>query len=180
MPLIDEPDTLLDRELMAKIANNYTTRDGMIIDGDGNCWYKWRSDGLDSWWRFFEEIIDNPMGRRLANAACDEEEWLLNSQDLEFTGFFRKKKARRAIVERWQMNGWGMPYLNPPGFDSVGLTPVFSGILQADIERINSKRYRMLWEEKSAETTTLVLNPSNLPVSPSKKWIDNLYSFLII
>ena len=82
MPLIDEPDTLLDRELMAKIANLYTTRDGMIIDGDGNCWYNWRSDGLDSWWRFFEEIIDNPMGRRLANAACDEEEWLLNSQDL--------------------------------------------------------------------------------------------------
>ena len=30
----------------------------------------------------------------------------------------------------------------------------------------------MLWEEKSAETTTLVLNPSNLPVSPSKKSIE--------
>ena len=51
-PLIDEPVTLLDRELMAKIANNYTIKDGMIIDGYGNCWYKWRSDGLDSWWRF--------------------------------------------------------------------------------------------------------------------------------
>lgn len=178
MPLIDEPDTLLDRELMAKIADHYTTREGMIIDGDGNCWYNWRSDGLDSWWRFFEEIIDNPMGRRLANAACDEEEWLLNSQDLDFTGFFRKKKARSAIIERWQLNGWGMPSLNPPGFDSVGLTPVFSGILQADIERINSQRYRMLWEEKSAQATTLTLNSSNLPVSPSKKSIDSYESGL--
>ena len=32
------------------------------------------------------------MGRRLANAACDEEEWLLNSQDLDFTGFLERKK----------------------------------------------------------------------------------------
>ena len=31
----------------------------------------------------------------------------------------------------------------------------------------------MLWEEKSAETTTLTLNSSNLPVSPSKKSIDS-------
>ena len=85
MPLIDEPDTLLDRELMAN-SQSLHYRDGMIIDGDGNCWYNWRSDGLDSWWRFFEEIIDNPMGRRLANAACDEEE-CTNSQDLNLQVF---------------------------------------------------------------------------------------------
>ena len=168
MPLIEESESLLDRELMSRIANYYTTKDGLIVDLHGNCWYKWRTDGLDSWWRFFEEIIDNPMGRKLVNAACDEEEWLLNSQELDYTGFFRKKKVRNALEERWKLNGWGIPCLNPPSFESVGLTPLFAGILQADIERINSKRYRMLWDEKSAETTILTLKESNVPVAASK------------
>ena len=60
--------------------------------------YKWRTDGLDSWWNFFEEIIDNPMGRKLVNAACDEEEWLLNSQELDYTSF-QEKKVKNAIEE---------------------------------------------------------------------------------
>ena len=47
----------------------------------------------------FEEIIDAPMGRKLANAACDEEELLLNSGVLDHTGFFRKKKITQALEE---------------------------------------------------------------------------------
>ena len=74
MPLIDEAENLLDNNLMDRIANNFTSRNGLIIDNDGNCWYRWRSDGLDTWWRFFEEIIDAPMGRKLVNSACDEED----------------------------------------------------------------------------------------------------------
>ena len=71
----------------------FTYRDGLILDKQGHCWYRWRSDGLEAWWRIFEEIIDAPMGRKLANAACDEEEGLLNSGELDITGFFRKKKS---------------------------------------------------------------------------------------
>lgn len=168
MPLIDEAENLLDSNLMNRIANNFTSRNGLIIDNDGNCWYRWRSDGLDSWWRFFEEIIDAPMGRKLVNSACDEEEWLLNSGELDHSGFFRKKKIKLALIDRWALHGWGVPNLNPPSFDSSGLKPLFAGILQADIERINSVRYRMLWEEKSAETALLTLNETNLPVPNAK------------
>ena len=98
MPLIDEAVNLLDNNLMDRIANNFTSRNGLIIDNDGNCWYRWRSDGLDSWWRFFEEIIDAPMGRKLVNSACDEEEWLLNSGELDHSGLFRKKKIKLAFL----------------------------------------------------------------------------------
>ena len=168
MPLIDEAENLLDSNLMNRIANNFTSRNGLIIDNNGNCWYRWRSDGLDSWWRFFEEIIDAPMGRKLVNSACDEEEWLLNSGELDHSGLFRKKKITLALIDRWALHGWGVPNLKPPSFDSSGLKPLFAGILQADIERINSVRYRMLWEEKSAETALLTLNETNLPVPNSK------------
>ena len=172
MPLIDEAENLLDNNLMDRIANNFTSRNGLIIDNDGNCWYLWRSDGLDSWWRFFEEIIDTPMGRKLVNSACDEEEWLLNSGELDHSGLFRKKKVKLALIDRWALHGWGVPNLKPPSFDSSGLKPLFAGILQADIERINSRRYRMLWEEKSAETALLTLNETNLPVPNAKSYYD--------
>ena len=173
MPLIDEAENLLDRELMSNLESQFTVRNGLIIDNRGNSWYRWRSDGLESWWRMFEEVIDAPMGRRLANAACDEEEWLLNSEILDFTGLFKKKKIASALVERWRLHGWGIPELKPPSFDSTGLTPIFAGILQADIERIKSKRYRMRWQEKSAESCILSLDESNYPITASKQTGEN-------
>jgi len=172
MPLIDEAENLLDNNLMDRIANNFTSRNGLIIDNNGNCWYRWRSDGLDSWWRFFEEIIDAPMGRKLVNSACDEEEWLLNSGELDHSGLFRNKKIKLSLMDRWTLHGWGVPNLKPPSFDSSGLKPLFAGILQADIERINSMRYRMLWEEKSAETALLTLNETKLTVPNAKSSCD--------
>jgi hypothetical protein len=117
----------------------------------------------------FEETIDSPMGRKLANSACDEEEWLLNEGQLDFTGFFKKKKVMKAIVNRWKIHGWGSPELNPPSFQSQGLNPIFAGILQADVERINSRRYRMRWDERTSDTCFLQLDESNHPISASKQ-----------
>jgi len=168
MPLIDESESILDAELILALRENFTYRDGLIIDKLGHCWYRWRSDGLDAWWRIFEEIIDAPMGRKLANSACDEEEGLLNSGSLDFTGLFRRKKATQALEYRWWLHGWGKPNIKPPNFTSTGLTPLFAGIFQADFERINSKRYRMRWEEKSSENCVLTLDESDLPVVASK------------
>ena len=95
MPLIDESDSLLDASLILSLRENFSYRDGLILDEQGQCWYRWRSDGLEAWWRMFEEIIDAPMGRKLANAACDEEEALLNSGALDFTGLFKRKKISK-------------------------------------------------------------------------------------
>ena len=168
MPLIDESESLLDAELILALRENFTFRDGLIIDKQGHCWYRWRSDGLEAWWRIFEEIIDAPMGRKLANSACDEEEGLLNSGSLDFTGLFRRKKSALAMEYRWWLHGWGKPNIKPPSFASTGLTPLFAGLYQADFERINSKRYRMRWEEKSAENCVLTLDESDLPVTASE------------
>ena len=173
MPLIDEAETLLDEQLMSHLKENFTTHSGLIIDKFGNSWFRWRADGLDSWWRMFEETIDSPMGRKLANSACDEEEWLLDSGSLDKTGFFRKKKAVNALLHRWEIHGWGTPSLYPPSFQSVGLNPIFAGILQADIERINSQRYRMRWEEKSSESCILQLDKSDYPITSSKRSVGS-------
>ena len=167
MPLIDEKNTHLDVDLMSNVAEFFSEKDGLIIDRHGNLWYLWRSDALESWWRLFEEVIDSPMGRKLANSACDEEEFLLENNQLDASGFFRKKKAFSAMKGRWNLHGWGTPHLSPPSFESIGLTPLFAGIMHAGIERIDSSRYRMLWEEKSLETTIFTLEPRNIPLTKS-------------
>ena len=64
MPLIDDSNQLLDRELMAEIASDYTQNNGHIIDKNGNTWIRWRVDGLDAWWRLFEEIIGQANGQK--------------------------------------------------------------------------------------------------------------------
>ena len=45
----------------------------------------------------FEEIIDKPMGRRLANSACDEEEHLLSEGIIEATGLFKTSKVNKLV-----------------------------------------------------------------------------------
>ena len=165
MPLIDEENNHLDVELMSDVASVFSTKNGLIIDDIGNQWYLWRVDGLDSWWRFFEEIIDAPMGRKLANAACDEEEFLLENIELNFNGFFRKKD--KAALEAVETSRMGPTKHFSASFESTGLTPVFSGILQAQLEKINSTRYRMLWEDKSPQTTLLTLEPTSIPLTKS-------------
>ncbi len=176
MPLIDEAEAILDEGLMSVLESNFSTRDGLILDIHGNAWFRWRVDGLDAWWRMFEEAIDSPMGRRLANSACDEEEWLLNSMELDYSGFFRRKKSSKSLVQRWWIRGWGIPSINPPGVDGIGLTPVFAGLLQAAIERIDSKRYRMRWEEKTPESCNLTLDESNYPVAATNQSCDTYES----
>ena len=165
MPLIEENETLLDRELMSNLESSFTITNGLILDSAGNAWFRWRADGLDAWWRMFEETIDAPMGRRLANSACDEEEWLLNSNVLDFSGIFKRKKSIQALIQRWILNGWGIPSTKPPSIEGIGLTPVFAGLLQAGIERIESKRYKMRWEEKSSESCILNLELSGYPIA---------------
>ena len=60
----------------------------------------------------------------------------------------------------------GVSQTSSPKLCSTGLT-LFAGLFQADFERINSKRYRMEWEEKSAENCIWTLDESNLPVTAS-------------
>lgn len=167
MPLIDAPEVEIDRELNDDLSNAFSIDSGNIIDQYGLCWSLWRVDGLDAWWRFFEETINAPMGRRLANAACDEEEWLLNSGQIDVSGIFKKKKMELALKNRWTRHGWGQPLSNPFGIESSPLTPIGAGLLQAGIERQHAKRYRMRWEDKSSNLAMINFTPSTAPLVPA-------------
>ena len=167
MPLIDGLEVKISQEITERYANEFTTSAGMLLDKAGLAWMRWRVDGLEAWWNFFEECIDVPMGRRLANAACDEEEWLISSGQLDVSGFFKNRKSVTTINSRWELFGWGQPLISPPGVESGVLTPIVCGFLQADLERKNNCRYRMRWEQKSSEHCRLNLENSTSPIVPA-------------
>lgn len=169
MPLIDESELKLDSGLMQALKENFGFSDGLIIDSSGNSWQLWRCDEIDAWWRLFEEIIDAPMGRKLANAGCDEEEYLLQNGQLDFVGLFSRKKAFKAMKSRWLMHGWGDPDHKSNSFITRSLNPLIAGLMQAQLERINGERYRMRWEQKSYGSCFLSLEKSNNTIPDSKK-----------
>ena len=167
MPLIDLPEVEIDQQLKTALASSFSTDSGLILDGAGLSWSLWRADGLEAWWYFFEETIDAPMGRKLANASCDEEEWLLGGGQLDAEGLFKRRKSLRLLDDRWWLHGWGAPSLKPCGIERGILTPIVSGILQADLEHLDGCRYRMRWEQRGPDATRLILDPSNAPLSPA-------------
>ena len=167
MPLVDGPELEIDQELTSLYSQSFTSNKGILVDNAGLAWMRWRADGLEAWWNFFEENIDAPMGRRLANAACDEEEWLISGGQIDVSGFFKKRKASDAIISRWKLYGWGMPSISPPGVEGGFLTPIVCGILQANLERQNNERYKMRWEQKTADMCRLNLEISTMPLVPS-------------
>ena len=50
------------------------------------------------------------MGRKLANAAVEQESWQLNQTNFaSIKGLFRSKKQQKWLEERWNTFGWGKP-----------------------------------------------------------------------
>ena len=85
MPLVDGEDEPIDYEL-SKALESILKKDlnGHIFDSDGNHLLLWKAMEFESWWIHFEKIIGVPMGRKLVNAATDEEEFHImnNNQKL--------------------------------------------------------------------------------------------------
>lgn len=175
MPLVDGPEFTLDRKLMEIIAQEFSVNSGLILDKHGSSWMLWRCDELEGWWQVFEEKMDSPMGRKLANAACDEEESLLKSEGFNIRGFFKKKKALNAIEKRWSMHGWGNPVITPASFTSPTLNPIVAGFMQAQLEKFDDQRYKMRWEQKKFNACFLNLEPHS-GLIPAAKKIGKQYS----
>ena len=169
MPLVDEPEFTLDLKLMETLAEDFSVNSGLILDKQGNSWMLWRCDELEGWWQVFEEKMDSPMGRKLANSACDEEENLLESEDFNIRGFFKRKKKLSAIKKRWATHGWGNPVVTPASFTTPTLNPIVAGFMQAQLEKIDNRRYKMRWEQKKFSACTLSLESYSGFIPPAKK-----------
>jgi len=166
MPLIDEDESQLDISLIKSVSESFSYENGVISDKFGNSWLLWRKDEIESWWRIFEETLNQPLGRKLANSACDVEESLLLLENSETGPFFKTKKLQTNIKQRWKNNGWGNPDFSNDSIKSSGLSSLFSGFYQASTEWINKKRFKVTWQDVTSELIVLDIVESSLNISP--------------
>ena len=171
MPLVDGEDEPIDYEL-SKALESLLKKDmnGHIFDSDGNHLLLWKAMEFESWWIHFEKIIGVPMGRKLVNAATDEEEFhIMNNNQFNVGGFFKKSRRKRVIAARWLQYGWGELQIDDEQILTPTIAPFTVGVALAAIEYCRDSRFKVSWTQPNSELIILNLKEESRDISPSKK-----------
>jgi len=174
MPLIDEDNRIIDHQLVDLVKSNFSFSKGLISCKNGKSYLLWRKDEIESWWRFFEETMDSSLGRKLANSSCDEEELLLGIEDFTPAGLFKRSKKIHYLLNRWQKFGWGSPDFKTMSINQSGLSPLFSGLFQASLEWLEQNRYKLTWQDSSADRINLNVEKTNFQIAKPENNLTNI------
>ena len=171
MPLVDGEEEPIDYDL-SRALERYLKKDtiGHLLDSSGNHLLLWKAIEFESWWINFEKIIGIPMGRKLVNAATDEEEYhYLVNEEYKVNGFFKKSRKRNIISERWLQYGWGELDFKDNKIIAPTLAPFSVGVALAAIEYCLQSRFKVSWTQPTSTLIALNLEEESRNISPSKQ-----------
>ena len=171
MPLVDGNEEPIDYGL-SKALESTLKKDsnGHLFDSSGNHLMLWKAIEFESWWIHFEKIIAVPMGRKLVNAATDEEEYhLLTNAQYDVSGFFKKSRKRDLISERWLQYGWGELNFKDNTITRPTLAPFSVGVALAALEYCRQSRFKVSWNQPNSTLINLNLEEESRNISPSKQ-----------
>ena len=99
---------------------------------------------FESWWIHFEKIIGVPMGRKLVNAATDEEEFhIMNNNLFECGSLLQKISSEKGIIAaRWLQYGWGELQIDDEQILTPTIAPFTVGVALAAIEYCRGSRFK--------------------------------------
>ncbi|MCS5533263.1 MAG: hypothetical protein NZ736_03270 [Candidatus Poseidoniaceae archaeon] len=171
MPLVDGEEEPIDYELSKELESSLKKDAiGHIFDSSGNHLLLWKAVEFESWWIQFEKIIGIPMGRKMVNAATDEEEFhLLTNDEYKLSGFFKNSRRRKIIATRWLQYGWGELNFNENHITTPTLAPFSVGVALAAIEYCKQKRFKITWTQPNSVLIALDLVEELREISPSKQ-----------
>jgi hypothetical protein len=176
MPL-DDKSKESERSVLIRIRDNFQCmNDGSISDSNGNGWMVWNLVDFHRWWLAFETFSGAPLGRKLLNAAADEEEYFLLNNSFFEVGWFRKSSRQRTkLSQRWEVMGWGSFDLTKSVVYSHLMGPLCSGFALAASENISHKRKKVQWSQTTNNQIHLdlvdvqrIFTPA--PSSPTLCW----------
>lgn len=154
----------------------YCATDGSIRDSEGHGWMVWNLVDFHRWWLAVETFSGVPLGRKLLNAAADQEEYFLTTNSILDGGWFRKKRRQNtALSNRWNLMGWGFFDLDTSLLTSNLMAPLCSGFALAATENISQSRSKIQWQQLSNNTIRLEFESierqfSAAPASPVLCW----------
>lgn len=175
--MLPDEDSHSSSKVLTSIQKEFAIHgDGSLRNSYGQCFFVWKVVDFQRWWLSFEAHAGIPLGRKLMNAATDEEEYQLNQCSLLETGWFMKKRRiHSALFNRWQNMGWGQYVMNSDTVFSHLLAPVVSGFALAANEGSTFQRKKIQWRQISnvqiqLETNDDVRSISLAPPPPQFPW----------
>ena len=160
----------------SKLREEFKISNGCIIDKNGRNWVLWSTSDLYAWWHSFEDQCQTPLGRKLMNACADQEEFLLRTDGILPTGWFRKAtRQQRCIEDRWSVYGWGHFDLKNQTAQSMMYAPMLAGLALATNELLLDKRQKLEWHQISTNTVRFEIQSDSTtlphaPVPPRLPW----------
>ena len=187
MPLIDDSMDESTPWLIEKLQERYSSTDGgFIIDteaGDSPVWCL-TLPAFEKWFAELESVTDQTLGRRLAHAAAESEEWRWNlAPPLPKSWIGQQKKRIAAINSDWDIRGVGqleMMEASSRGATLLvanrGQTALSAGMANAVWECIHDERYRFQWSDRGVGDTVVECTRDSRQIPAPKKsvsaWTD--------
>ncbi len=167
MPLVDDLMDESTPSLVEQLKLRFTSMDnGFIVDEiDQQPIWCVTVSGFERWFSEMESSLDQTLGRRLAHAAAESEEWHWNqTSPLPKSWFGQQKKRIAKINADWNLRGQGQLGVLESGNESNTIivanrsfTAIAAGIGNAAWECIQELRYRFQWSDRGAAETVIEL-----------------------
>ena len=186
MPLVDDPMDESTPWLIEELMQRFPSLDNGFILDEINQQPTWclTVSGFEMWFSELEGILDQTLGRRLAHAAAESEEWHWNQLPPLPKSWFNQEKKRLSVINQdWNLRGLGQLDILEKGSESNTIivanrafTALAAGIGNAAWECIHEQRFRFQWSDRGAGETVIELtgDPRQIP-PPSKSntgWLD--------
>ena len=174
-----------DSELSERIKNRWVRLlNGFIIDSKKSNNLVWKVD-VNSFEDFFSGLemrSGQSLGRRLAHASSESEEWLMTTSNVKLP-HGRSPKKWKEVRYDWQERGLGLFELVDDGKETrVHISnpmngPMCAGIFSAIWEYAAKSRYRFRWNQNTSQSLMLSLSEDSViiptPSSFNISWFEN-------
>ena len=187
MPLVDDSMDESTPWLIAKLQQRYSPTDnGFIVDteaGDSPVWCL-TLPAFENWFAELEAVSDQTLGRRLAHASAESEEWRWGLAPPMPKSWLGQQKKRVANVNSdWAIRGLGQLQMMETSSNSAtllvtnrGHTALAAGMANAAWECIEEKRFRFQWSDRGVGETVIECTRDSRQIPSPKEsitpWVD--------
>lgn len=179
MPLVDSREEGGSPLLAAALSERFTAfSNGLMIADSGRKtpYYFLAATEFELWVGEVENGVGNPIGRKLAHAAAESEEFRLESlrDDLPNPLFGKMKKRMEWVNRNWNIRNLGQMEIMETEKESAKVmvhsrphSAFAAGMAAATYEYLSGKRYRFHWSDDGSSETMLTLEIDNrqIPVA---------------
>jgi len=187
VPLVDDSVDESTPWLISELQNRYVTTDhGFVLDNAFSNSPVWclTCPGFERWFSEIEAIMNQTLGRRLAHASAESEEWRWSfAPPLPSKWIGQQKKRIKIVNEDWALRGLGqLTMLESTGSTATIMvanrnhTALAAGMANATWECIEEQRFRFQWSDRGVGETVVEVtsDPRTIPVpkAPIFPWED--------